>query len=84
MYRNQLHQTIKHHACQEEHADELSTRELAQLCMVEAEMMRLEADSTQGLSHQREEHAPKQHALFHEFDSAIRDKMKLSIPCSAS
>ena len=37
-------------------------------------MMRLEADSTQTLSHQHEELAHKQDALFHEFDSAIRDK----------
>ena len=33
-------------------------------------MMRLDADSTHALYHQREEYAHKQHALFHEFDSA--------------
>ena len=37
-------------------------------------MMHLEADSTHALSRQHEEQAHKQHALFHEFDSAIRDK----------
>ena len=32
-------------------------------------MMRLQVDSQHGLSRQHEEHAHKQHALFHEFDS---------------
>ena len=26
VYRDQLHQSLKHHACQEEYADQLSTR----------------------------------------------------------
>ena len=37
-------------------------------------MMRLEADSTHALSRQHEEQAHKQHAFFHEFNSAIKDK----------
>ena len=80
MYRDQLHQALlKDHACQE-HTDALSTRELAQLHMVVAEeedaMTRLEADSTHALSRQHEEHVHKQRALFHVFDSTIRDKGK--------
>ena len=59
-------------------ADQLSRRELAQLRMVVAEledaMMFLEADSTQALCPQHEEHAHKQHASFHELDCVIRDK----------
>ena len=78
LYRDQLHQTVKRHACQEEHADELSTQELAQLRMVVAEqedaMMRLQVDSTHALSRQREDQAHKRRALFHDLDSAIRDK----------
>ena len=71
--RDQLQQT-----CQEEYADQVSTQERTQLLLVVAEqedaMMRLQADSQHALSRQHEEHAQKQHALFHEFDSAIRDK----------
>ena len=36
--------------------------------------MRLQSDSQHALSRQREDHAHNQHPLFHELDSAIKDK----------
>ena len=68
----------RHQACQEEYADELSTREIAQLrnMVIEQEdvMVCLEANSQHASSRQHEEYAHKQQTLFQKFDGAIKDK----------
>ena len=78
MCRDQLHQTLRHQTWQEDYADEVSHREIAQLChlVIEQEdaMVRLEATSKRAFSHQYEEYAQKRQALLQEFDGAIKDK----------
>ena len=69
MCRDQLHQTLRHQVCQEEYADELSTRETNQLSCVVVEQKNV-------FPRQYEKYAHKQQTLFHEFDSAIKDKVE--------
>ena len=64
--RDQLHQTLRHHVCQEEYADEVSARETNQL--------RLKVTEQERAFSQQEEYVHKQHTLFPKFDGALKDK----------
>ena len=59
--RDQLHQTLRHQVCQEEHADAISTRKINQLRQMVSEqedaLMRLNAHSQHLVSQQQEEYA---------------------------
>ena len=78
MCRDQLHQTLRHQVCQEEHADAISTPEISQLRQMVTEqkdaLICLEAHSQHMVSQQQEACAHKQQALFQQFDGALKDK----------
>ena len=69
--QDQLQQTLRRHACQEEYADAVARQEAEQ--QAEA-MKRLESQSQQFVTQQQEEWTHKQRALFQQFDGVIRDK----------
>ena len=73
--QDQLQQTLRHHACQEEYADAAAhqkMKQLRQLISQQAEAMkRFESQSQQYVTQQREEWTHKQRAQFQQFDGVI-------------
>ena len=81
VYHDQLQQTLRHRACQEEYADAAAHQEMEQLRLLisqQAEAMkRFECQSQQYVTQQHDEWTQKQHAQFQKFDGVIRDKDKV-------
>ena len=75
---DQLQQTLRHHACQEEYADAAAHQEMEQLRQLMSqqaeEMKRFESQSQQYVTQQHDEWTRKHHTQFQQFGDVIRDK----------